>query len=125
MNNKRKILLIEDEYFISELYHRALTRAGYEIKMISDGNEALKEALTNQYDIILLDLMIPNLNGSDILNILRDKSKIQDLKARIIVTTNLEQRPEIKKQIEDKADAYLIKAELTPGELVAFLENIK
>ena len=121
----KKILVIEDEHFIGELYTRALSRAGYEVKVVADGQEALKEAQTNQYDIILLDLMIPNLNGMDVLNILKDTTKTPELNAKIIVTTNLEQRDEVREDIENKADAYLIKAELTPMQLVEFLNNIK
>ena len=51
----KKILVIEDEHFIGELYNRALNKAGYEVRVIADGMEALKEAQTNLYDIILLD----------------------------------------------------------------------
>ncbi|MBI3624454.1 response regulator, partial [Candidatus Saccharibacteria bacterium] len=67
-----KVLCIEDEHFISELYERALTKAGYEVKVVVDGVEGLKEAQTDTYDIILLDIMIPNLRGTDILKQLRD-----------------------------------------------------
>jgi CheY-like chemotaxis protein len=125
VNKKRKILCIEDEHFIGELYTRALSKAGYDIKVIADGVEALKEAQTDQYDIILLDLMIPNLTGIEVLRILRDPNKTPKLKAKIIITTNLEQREDVKADIEKQADAYVVKAELTPNELVEFLDNIK
>lgn len=121
----KKILVIEDEHFIGELYTRALNNAGYEVKVIADGVEALKEAQSDYYDIILLDLMIPNLTGIELLNILRDASKTPHLKAKVIITTNLEQREDVKKDIEKKADGYIIKAELTPLELVEFLNKIK
>lgn len=124
-SRNRKVLIIEDEHFITELYQRSLSRAGYQVSVVIDGNEALQKAQTDQYDIILLDLMIPNLTGIDILNILRDKDNKKQIKAKIIVTTNLEQRYEVKKSIEEKADAYLIKAELTPDELVDFIDNVK
>ena len=125
VNKKRKILCIEDEHFIGELYTRALSKAGYDIKVIADGVEALKEAQTDQYDIILLDLMIPNLTGIEVLRILRDPNKTPKLKAKIIITTNLEQREDVRADIEKQADAYVVKAELTPNELVEFLDNIK
>lgn len=121
----RKILCIEDELFIGELYTRALEKAGYEITVIGDGNKALEAAQTNAYDIILLDLMIPNLTGIEILRILRDQSKTPHLKAKIIVTTNLEQREDVRADIEHQADGYLVKAEMTPYELVEFVNNIK
>lgn len=123
--NGRLILCIEDEHFIGELYSRALTKAGYQVTTISDGVEGLKAAQTNQYDIILLDLMLPNLTGIEILRRLRDAAQQPPIKAKIIITTNLEQREDVRADIEKQADAYLVKAELTPHELVAFVDKIK
>lgn len=120
----RTILCIEDEPFISELYSRALTKGGYRVTVVSDGAQALAEAQTNAYDIILLDLMVPTLTGIEILRALRDVSKTPDLKSKIIITTNLEQREDVRADIEKQADGYLVKAELTPHELVDFLDKI-
>jgi DNA-binding response OmpR family regulator len=120
----RKVLIIEDEHFISELYVRALTRAGYEVLVEVDGQKGLDLAKTNQYDIILLDLMIPTITGIEVLRQLR-KPDAPKLKAKIVITTNLEQREEIRADIEAQADAYLVKAEMTPRELVEFLNTIK
>lgn len=120
----KKVLCIEDEHFIGELYMRALTNAGYETTLETDGERSLALAQTNQFDIILLDLMIPNLTGIEILRILRDPSKTPHLKAKIIITTNLEQREDVRDDIEKQADGYIVKAELTPRELVEFLNNI-
>lgn len=121
----RKVLIIEDEHFIGELYTRALTKAGYHVDVIGDGSEALKAAQTNKYDIILLDLMIPSVTGIEILRILRDPAKKPPIKAKIIITTNLEQREDVKTDIEHQADGYLVKAELTPHELADFLNTVK
>lgn len=123
--NMRKILCIEDELFIGELYSRALNKAGYEVTVIGDGNKALEAAQTDAYDIILLDLMIPNITGIEILRTLRDPAKTPHLKAKIIISTNLEQREDVRADIEHQADGYLVKAEMTPFELVEFVNNIK
>lgn len=120
----RKVLCIEDEHFISELYTRALTKGGYEVETIADGQKALEAAQTDKYDIILLDLMIPTVSGIDILRQLRGPDA-PSIKAKIIVTTNLEQREDVRADIEKQADGYLVKAELTPHELVDFLNKIK
>jgi CheY-like chemotaxis protein len=121
----KKILIVEDERFIGELYERALSKAGYQITVITDGPEGLKAAQTNQYDIILLDLMIPNLTGIEILRILRDHEQTPQLKAKVIVATNLEQREDVRADIERQADGYIVKADLTPKELVEVLSHIK
>jgi DNA-binding response OmpR family regulator len=121
----RKVLCIEDEHFISELYVRALTKQGYKVDVISDGKEALAAAEKNGYDIILLDLMVPNLSGIEILRALRDPGRTEPIKAKIVITTNLEQREDVRADIEKQADAYVVKAELTPHELVDLLNDIK
>jgi DNA-binding response OmpR family regulator len=120
----KKVLCIEDERFIGELYIRSLTKAGYDATLEVDGAKGLEMAQSNKYDIILLDLMIPNVTGIEILRILRDPAKTPNFKGKIIITTNLEQREDVRQDIEKQADGYIVKAELTPNELVEFLNNI-
>lgn len=120
----KKVLCIEDEQFISEMYARALTKAGYEVAVELDGAAGLKSAQTNQFDIILLDLMIPSMTGIEVLRHLRDTTETPVLKAKIIITTNLEQREDVRADIEAQADGYVVKAELTPRELVDFLNRL-
>ena len=122
--NGKRVLCVEDEHFISELYVRALTKGGYEIDVEPDGQKALDKAQTDSYDIILLDLMIPTIDGIQILRALRDTAKTPHLKAKIIIITNLEQREEVRADIEKQADGYIVKAEITPHELVDFLNHI-
>lgn len=120
----KKVLCIEDERFIGELYTRALTKAGYEIVVELDGKQGLLRAQTDEFDIILLDLMIPSMTGTEVLRALRDPAQTPQLHAKIIITTNLEQRDEIRADIEKQADGYLVKAEITPRELVEFLSHL-
>lgn len=120
----KKILCIEDEHFISELYVRALTKAGYDVTVEVDGQRGLELAQTNQFDIILLDLMIPTITGIEVLRHLRNHQETPQLKAKIIITTNLEQREDIRADIEHQADGYVVKAEITPKELVGLLDTI-
>ncbi len=120
----KKILCIEDEHFISELYVRALTKAGYEVKVVVDGAEGLKEAQTDVYDLVLLDIMIPNMTGTEVLRRLRDPQETPKLHAKVIITTNLEQGEEGRASIEKQADGYIIKAEITPRQLVEFVQQL-
>lgn len=121
----RRVLCIEDEHFIGELYARALTKAGYQVDIFTDGVTGLKAAQSDTYDILLLDLMVPNLTGIEILRILRDPTKTPNFKAKIVITTNLEQREDVRADIEHQADGYLVKAEITPHELVDFINTVK
>ncbi len=120
----RKVLCIEDEHFISELYVRALSKKGYKVDVVADGKEALAAAEKNEHDIILLDLMVPNLSGIEILRALRDPARVPPIKAKIVITTNLEQREDVRADIEKQADAYVVKAELTPHELADLVDSI-
>ncbi|HSD55545.1 MAG TPA: response regulator [Candidatus Saccharimonadales bacterium] len=121
----KKVLCVEDEHFISELYVRALTKAGYEVTVEVDGQRGLELAQSNQFDIVLLDLMVPTITGIEVLRHLRNKSETPALRSKVIITTNLEQRDDIRADIESQADGYLVKAEITPRELVDFLSTIK
>jgi DNA-binding response OmpR family regulator len=120
-SNGKKILCIEDELFIGELYARALKKAGYEVVVILDGRKGLEEAKTDKYDIVLLDIMIPQMLGIDVLHELRKDTP--DLKAKLIIATNLEQDEKTRAKIESEADGYIIKAEVTPKQLVEFLSH--
>jgi DNA-binding response OmpR family regulator len=118
-----KVLCVEDEDFISELYKRALTKEGYDVTIVRNGTEGLAEAKKNIYDVMLLDLMIPDILGVDLMRQLR--YEVPDLKTKIIITTNLEQDEETRAAIEKEADGYLIKADVTPKQLAAFLDRLK
>ena len=118
------ILIIEDERFISELYTRALTNAGYRVMTSNDGEQALREAVTNHYDVILLDIMLPTMNGVDLLYKMKDPHVRPAMTSKIIITTNLDQKEETRAKIEAMADGYLIKAEITPKELVSFVNQV-
>lgn len=124
-NVGKRILCIEDEHFIGELYMRALKKAGYDVTLEYDGIRGLAAAQTDQFDIILLDIMIPSLKGTEILHRLRDPHLTPKLHARIIIATNLDQSEENRAQIEKQADGYIIKADVTPKELVKFLDKLQ
>jgi len=120
----KRILCIEDERFISELYARALQKAGYEVKAVEDGEVGLHEAVNGNYDIILLDIMLPTMNGVDMLYKMKDENVQPPLRSKIIITTNLDQKEDIRKKVEQMADGYLIKAEMTPRELVNYVNQV-
>ena len=118
--NGIRILCIEDEHFISELYARALTKAGYDVTVIVDGQKGLEAAQTDVYDIILLDIMVPTITGTEILDKLRAEGA-PAIHSKIIIATNLEQGEQGRAEVEQKADGYIVKAEMTPRQLVEFL----
>jgi DNA-binding response OmpR family regulator len=124
MSAIKTILLIEDDLFIGEMYSRSLGREGYKVDLISNGEEGLQAALTRRYDLILLDVMLPEKKGTDILKALRgDEDKAPD--SRIVVLTNYEQDDESKMAMQSKADGYLIKADITPRRLLEIIKSFE
>lgn len=120
---QKRVLCVEDEHFISELYTRALRKAGYDVTVATDGKEGLDKAKTGEFDIVLLDIMLPNLVGTDVLKQLKDPAL--GLKTKVVITTNLEQKDDARASIEKEADGYIVKAEVTPKQLVQFLQHFE
>jgi len=120
MSSKPKILIIEDDGFLLQMYSSKLELEGYEVISALDGVKGLKLALTNQPDLIILDLKLPELDGFQILEKLKKDAKTK--KIPIIVLTNLSQKQDINKCLNLGADDYLIKAHFVPSEVI---ERIK
>ena len=121
--NQKTILCIEDDRFIGEMYVRSLRNAGYTVDWVVDGNDGLVAARNKQYDVILLDIMLPEKKGTDILIELRGEENLTP-KTKIVILTNFEQDDESRIAMENKAEAYLIKAEITPKKLLKVVEAL-
>lgn len=120
----KTILCIEDDRFIGEMYVRSLKKAGYDVDWVVDGNDGLVAAQNKPYDLILLDIMLPERRGTEILSALRGQEDLIP-NTKIIVMTNFDQDEESRMAMQHSADAYLIKAEITPKKLLAVIDKIK
>src|SRR3989338_6418563 len=110
-NSGKKILIVEDDQFLREFYQELLTDEGYVVDAASEGETALRKILSNEYKLILLDIMLPKKDG---LQILRDL-KVTPPKSSgvsIVVLTNLGQDAVIKECFDLGAQGYLIKSAL-------------
>lgn len=112
-----RVLLVEDDYFIQDIYQRAFITAGYQVTVASDGEEGMNKALVGPYDIILLDIMLPKMTGIEVLRKLRDRTA-STFKTPILLITNLGQEEVIKEAFAIGADGYLIKAQVTPADVI-------
>jgi DNA-binding response OmpR family regulator len=118
------ILCIEDDLFIGEMYARSLRKAGYEVDLIASGEEGMKAALDKKYDLILLDVLLPEKHGNEVLETLRGKEdKVPH--SRILVMTNFNQDDESRQAMQSKADGYLIKADITPRKLIEIIQSLQ
>ena len=120
----KTIFCIEDDRFIGEMYVRSLKKAGYDIDWVIGGNDGLIAARNKHYDLILLDVMLPERRGNEILDALRGGSEDLIPNTRVIVLTNFEQDDESRMAMEHRADAYLIKAEITPRKLLEVISKL-
>jgi len=116
----KKILIIEDDKFIRELMVRKLNNEGFETLEAVDGEEGIKKIKEGKPDLVLLDLILPGIDGFEVLS--RQKRDPSIAQIPVIILSNLGQREEIEKGIKLGAIDYLIKAHFTPGEII---EKIK
>lgn len=121
----KTILCIEDDRFIGEMYVRSLKKAGYSVDWMVDGNDGLVAARNKPYDLILLDIMLPERRGSEILEALRNGPQGNLIpNTKVIVMTNFDQDEESRLAMLHNADAYLIKADITPRKLLDVISKL-
>lgn len=120
----KKILLIEDDYFINQLYMRVLKQAGYDMVLAADGLEGIRLA-DGSFNLILLDVMLPKMDGINVLKKLKENPLTK--KVPVILLTNLGQGTIINTAFEIGVSGYLLKMSLTPYEMAEkikpFLDN--
>src|SRR5579864_4705362 len=124
MAGSKTILFIEDDPFVLDMYKQALTKAGYKVDIATDGKTGLEKGKTGSYDLILLDIMVPQMTGIEVLEHLRGSDGKGLPNTKIVILTNLAQDDSERRAIEAQADGYLIKADITPHKLVDLLQPI-
>lgn len=117
---KKKILLAEDDKFISLAYLDGLKRAGYEVEHAKNGKEALEKAKSFLPDLIFLDIIMPEMNGFEALEEIKKDESLKNIP--VIVLSNLGQDTDIKKGKELGAIDYLIKANFSMAEVIKKIE---
>jgi len=110
------ILLVEDDMLFQSVYEAHLHDEGYQVKLATDGERALREMQTSPPDLVLLDLMLPRLSGYDVLERMRADPALA--KIPVIVLTNKGEPEDIKRGIEMGATDYLIKIVARPKEVL-------
>jgi len=118
----KKILIIEDESYLLDMYKTKFRQAGYEVDGTTDGAEGIQMAEKMLPDLVLLDLVMPGMDGYEVLEKIKKNPKTKGAKAYIL--SNLGQNGEIKKGFQSGADGYLIKSDFTPGELAKAIDKI-
>lgn len=112
----RKILVVEDEPLLRETYQLILSTQPYVCDYAENGKVALELCKTKQYDLILLDIMMPQMNGVQFIEKLDNK---EDMKAKIIVMSNLSSGRDLEKMRELGIQKSMLKSDVSPKQLIA------
>jgi two-component system nitrogen regulation response regulator NtrX len=115
------ILIVEDEKVLNEAYALVLNKEGYKVTSAFNGEEALEETAKKKFDLILLDLRMPKMNGVEFLKKFNPKKEHPDMK--IIIFSNYDDEKEVNEAIENGATRYILKAWSSPSELVKLVRE--
>src|SRR3989338_4243371 len=121
MSKQKRILIIEDDVYLRDLYAEVLTEAGHSVETAVDGEEGLVKAKVGGYSLILLDVMMPKLDGLGVLQNLQ-KNPPQSPNGSVILLTNLAQNEVVQEALKTGAKDFVIKSDLNPQELLTRLE---
>ena len=112
----KTILIIEDDKFLRELIVQKLIKEGFEISEAVDGEEGMKKVKEEKPDLILLDLILPGIDGFEVLARMKEDPVLAAIP--VIILSNLGQKEDVEKGLKLGAVDYLIKAHFTPGEII-------
>jgi len=118
----QKILVIEDDKFLRELMTEELKREGFFVVSVIDGEEGLEKIPQEIPDLVLLDLILPGIDGFEVLKRIKENPSIS--KIPVIILSNLGQKDNIDKGMNLGATDYLIKAHFTPREIIAKVKTM-
>ncbi len=116
-DKKKKVLIVDDEASIREIYKKEFNSEGFQVLLAADGEEGLLKAGEDSPHLILLDVMLPKMNGIDVLKALKKNPLTKDIP--ILLLTNLGEETIIKEGFTMGAEGYLLKVSYTPAQVVA------
>jgi len=122
MDQQKKVLLIEDDTFIAEIYTLSLQKEGFEVIVADDGEKGVQKAKESYPDLILLDLLLPKLNGLEVLRILKNDPKLKEVP--VVIITNFSDNEITKKSLEMGALDYLVKVNIDSNDIVKKAKDI-
>jgi len=120
MSDKYKnvnVLLVEDDTFLANIYKTKFEMEGFKITVSDNGEKGFNDAKKKKPDIILLDILLPKMDGFAVLEALKKEESVKDIP--VVLLTNLGQKDDVEKGLEMGAVDYMIKAHFKPSEIVA------
>ncbi len=111
----KKILIVEDNKDLLEMFKLKFEKSWFEVFTAENGFNSLSLAVDNQPDLILLDIMMPNMDGFETLSVIREQTSLD---TKIVIFSNIKNKAHIEKAKALWADDYLVKADYTPWEVL-------
>ena len=118
----KKILIVEDDKFLRELIAQKLIKEGYDIAEAVDGEKGIKAVGNEKPDLVLLDLILPGIDGFDVLAKMKEDPKMAQVP--VIILSNLGQKDDIERGLKMGAVDYMIKAHFTPAEIIEKVKTV-
>ncbi len=118
----KKILLVEDDPFLIDIYTTKFKEAGFEVVVVDDGKKAVEMAQREKPNLIVLDIVLPHVDGWEVLSQIKADAQLADTK--IIILSNLGQKEEMEKGFALGAAGYLIKAHYTPSQVAGEIKKM-
>ncbi len=119
---KQRIIIVEDENFMASMMTSVLEKAGFSVEVATDGEEGLQKIEKTLPDLILLDLVLPGINGFELLEKLKKEKRTE--KIPVIIVSNLGTPEDIQKGLKTGANAFLIKTHILPKDLVDKVKKV-
>ncbi len=121
-DKKKIILLVEDDIFVSDIYQTKLGQEGFQVLVAENGMEAVKKLKDSIPDLILLDIVMPYMDGMEVLRKLKEKKEWKDIP--VMLLTNLSDKEKVDEGMGLGASDYLIKSHFTPSEVVEKVRSL-
>lgn len=118
----KEILLVEDDPFLVDMYKTRLEREGFKVNVVKNGKDFFRALSKTKPELILLDIILPYVDGWEILKELKKKEEYKNIK--VIVLSNLSQKEDIEKSKKLGAEMFLVKAHFTPSEIIEKIKEI-
>lgn len=121
MDTKKKILLVEDDAALANVYKTRLEMEGFDVRHVDNGEDALTNAIEYRPDLIVLDVMMPKINGFDVLDLLRNTPETMSM--RVVMLTALSQAKDKERAEQLGADDYLVKSQVVISDVVGRIKH--
>lgn len=119
---KVHILLVENDAFLSDIYRKKFEMEGLKVSICDNGEKCLKDAKNKKPDLVLLDILLPKLDGFSVLEKLKKEKSTK--KIPVIMLTSLGQRDDVEKGLKLGAEGYLIRSHFKPSEIVDKIKKV-